>query len=64
MWQDIALRYKNETQVIAYELLNEPIANNYNELILINPLLEPLFKKITAAIREVDTQHILVLGGS
>ena len=29
-----------------------------------NKTLEPLYKRITAAIREVDTHHIVILGGA
>jgi hypothetical protein len=63
LWKKIADRYKNETIVIGYDLLNEPIAP-YFDTKKLNPLLEPLYKKITAAIREVDTNHLVFLGGA
>ena len=63
IWKRIASRYKNESIIIGYDLLNEPIAHYFNKEKL-NPLLEPLYKKITKAIREVDIHHILFLGGA
>lgn len=63
IWQQIASRYKNETTVLGYDLLNEPIAH-YFDVAAINPLLEPLYKKITAAIRKTDKNHIILLGGA
>ncbi len=63
IWRKIAARYKNETIVIGYDLLNEPIAHYFNTTEL-NPYLEPVYKQITKAIREVDKNHILFLGGA
>ena len=63
IWKRIATRYKNETIVIGYDLLNEPIAHYFNKEKL-NPLLEPVYKQITRAIRDVDKNHILFLGGA
>lgn len=63
IWKRIAARYKNETTVLGYDLLNEPIAH-YFDVKAINPLLEPLYKKITEAIRKADKNHIILLGGA
>lgn len=63
IWKRIAARYANETIVIGYDLLNEPIAT-YFDASHFNPKLEPLYKKIAAAIRQVDKNHILFLGGA
>lgn len=63
LWKEIARRYANETIVIGYDLLNEPIAT-YFDASKFNPKLEPLYKRIVAAIREVDTNHIVFLGGA
>jgi endoglucanase len=63
IWKRIAARYKDETIIIGYDLLNEPIAHYFDKEKL-NPLLEPLYKQITKAIREVDKNHILFLGGA
>lgn len=63
IWQRIANHYKNETIVIGYDLLNEPIAHFFDKEKL-NPLLESVYKKITKAIRAVDKNHLLFLGGA
>jgi endoglucanase len=63
IWRRIAAHYKNETTVIGYDLLNEPIAT-YFDKDKFNPYLEPVYKKIGQAIREVDKNHILFLGGA
>ncbi len=63
IWKRIATYYKNESVIIGYDLLNEPIAHYFNKEKL-NPLLEPLYKKIAKAIRVVDINHILFLGGA
>ena len=63
IWQKIASRYANETIVIGYDLLNEPIATHFDAS-KFNDKLEPLYKRIVSAIREVDTNHIVFLGGA
>jgi len=63
IWRRIADHYKNETIVMGYDLLNEPIATYFNAAEL-NPYLEPVYKEITKAIRTVDKNHIIILGGA
>ena len=63
IWHKIAARYKGEKIVIGYDLLNEPIAH-YFDTAYFNPRLEPLYKRIVAAIRRVDRDHIIFLGGA
>ena len=63
IWRKIADHYKNETIIIGYDLLNEPIAHYFDKDKL-NPLLEVVYKRIAAAIRGVDKNHILFLGGA
>lgn len=65
IWKSIAQRYRNEPQIIGYDLLNEPIAHYFTEeLDSLNSLLEPLYHRIADSIRSVDTNHILFLGGA
>jgi hypothetical protein len=61
IWRKLAERYKDEPAVLGYDLLNEPLPNGYEEL---NPRLEPFYKKLTAAVREVDPEHVVFLGGA
>lgn len=63
IWQRIAAHYKNETTVMGYDLLNEPIAT-YFDAKEFNPYLEPVYKEITKAIRIVDKNHLIILGGA
>ena len=63
IWKEIAARYAGNTAVIGYNLLNEPIAH-YFEGDSLKHNLEPLYKKITLAIREVDAEHIIFVGGA
>ncbi len=63
IWKRLAGHYRNNRTVIGYDLLNEPIPN-YTGLEQFNVQLEPLYKRIAAAIRRVDTHHILILGGA
>jgi len=63
LWAALAERYADEPTVIGYDLLNEPIASYFDRETL-NPLLEPLYKRIVAAIRAHDPNHIIFLGGA
>ena len=60
LWRKIAERYKDQKCVAAYDLINETnwtLANS-------NKLLWDTFKSIIKAIREVDTNHIVILEGN
>jgi aryl-phospho-beta-D-glucosidase BglC (GH1 family) len=61
VWKRIAQRYANDTIIIGYDLLNEPVAPEFKHL---NSFLEPLYIRCTKAIREVDKNHIVMLGGA
>ncbi len=63
IWKRIAEIYKDESIIIGYDLLNEPVAH-YFDVDKLNSMLEPLYKKITSAIREVDKNHLIFLGGA
>lgn len=62
IWKRIAEHYRNEPVIIAYDLINEPIAPYFDNVDELNAKLEPLHKRVTAAIREVDPNHIIMLG--
>jgi len=63
IWRAIAERYKDETIVLGYDLFNEPIAPYYDTHHL-NPRLEPLYRRLVSAIREVDKNHVIFLAGA
>lgn len=62
LWQKLAVRYRDETAVLGYDLLNEPISPFSNPAYL-DPRLEPFYRDIVAAIRSVDRNHMVLLGG-
>lgn len=66
IWKKIAEHYQNEPVILAYDLLNEPIATHFvdEERAKLNAALEPVYRKAVAAIREVDKNHIIMLGGA
>ena len=64
IWREIAERYKNETTILGYELMNEPIAHYFENKDSLYHLLQPLYQRAVKAIREVDTNHIILLGGA
>lgn len=63
IWRNIASHYRDETAILGYDLLNEPIPQ-YPRLRQYNDKLEPLYKRVTSAIREVDRNHAIILGGA
>lgn len=64
IWRKIADRYKDEPVILGYELMNEPIAHYFENKDELNAKLEPLYKRAVKAIREVDNNHIVLLGGA
>jgi endoglucanase len=63
VWRRIAAHYAAEPVVLGYDLLNEPIPH-YPKLQIYNRDLEPLYRRIAEAIRSVDHNHVLILGGA
>ena len=66
IWKTIAAKYKDEPVILGYELMNEPIATMFPKELQaeMNAKLEGVYKRATKAIREVDNNHIILLGGS
>ncbi len=66
IWKKIADYYKNEPVILGYDLLNEPIATHFTgeEREMLNKQLEPVYMRAVEAIREVDNNHIVLLGGA
>jgi hypothetical protein len=63
LWQKLAAHYRDETAILGYDLLNEPISP-YSDVAYLNPQLEPFYRSIVAAIRSVDPNHVVLLGGA
>jgi hypothetical protein len=60
LWRAIARRYAGNPAILGYDILNEPIAP-YHDVATLNPKLEPFYKDVTAAIREVDPGRVVIL---
>ncbi|SDS56085.1 glycoside hydrolase family 5 protein [Microlunatus soli] len=57
MWQAIATRYRDNTAVAGYNLINEP-ADETGELV------GPVYQRIFDAVREIDADHTIYLDGN
>jgi aryl-phospho-beta-D-glucosidase BglC (GH1 family) len=64
LWTEIARRYKDEPAVAGYDLLNEPLPARTGAEGKYKAQLEPLYKRITQAIRQVDSKHMITLEGA
>jgi endoglucanase len=62
LWRAMARRYRDETVVAAYDLLNEPLPNVYQHLYA--GQLRDLYRELTAAIRDVDPNHMISYEGT
>ena len=58
LWKAMAARYKDSPVIAAYDLLNEPASHAGPQK------LTDFYEQIIAAIREVDSKHMLFLEGS
>ena len=63
LWVKLASRYKDEPTVAAYDLLNEPLPQRTGAADKYKDQLEPLYKRITGAIRAIDPRHMITLEG-
>lgn len=63
LWKAIAQRYKDEPAVAGYDLLNEPLPERTGAAGKYKSDLEPLYKRLTKAIREVDAKHMIIVEG-
>jgi endoglucanase len=70
LWKKLAERYKNEPTIAGYDIINEPNwgfedtedKNGLKEKK--NEPLEKLLRDITSAIREADTNHLIIIEGN
>jgi len=63
IWKRIAAHYRDNPTILGYDLLNEPIPH-YPKLQQYNSKLEPVYRKLVAAVRTVDKNHVVILGGA
>lgn len=70
LWRELAARYANKTRIGGYDLLNEPNWTFENRANIngcddqTNAPLRQLQMEITAAIRQVDTNHLIIIEGN
>jgi Cellulase (glycosyl hydrolase family 5) len=63
IWKRIARHYRDNRMVLGYDLLNEPLPH-FEGLDKYRDKLEPLYRRVTAGIRSVDPNHVIILGGA
>jgi len=62
LWRALAERYAGETVVAGYDLLNEPLPNEWQHRY--PDRLVDLYRDLTTAIREVDPDHLVIYEGT
>jgi endoglucanase len=62
LWRELARRYRDRESVLGYDLLNEPLPNEWQHRY--EAELVGLYRDLTAAIREIDDRHLIVYEGS
>jgi aryl-phospho-beta-D-glucosidase BglC (GH1 family) len=62
LWQAIAQRYANELAVAGYDLLDEPLLSE-SDYLKGGKIVRAFYVKTTAAIRSVDSNHIIFACG-
>lgn len=62
LWTALAHRYRDEPVVAGYDLLNEPLPDDYQHTYA--EALKSLYRELTAAIRAVDPHHVIIYEGS
>ena len=62
LWRELARRYRNEPVVLGYDLLNEPLPNEWQHRYADE--LVALYRDLTAAIREIDQRHLIMYEGT
>jgi hypothetical protein len=61
MWYMLAQRYAEDSTVVGYDLMNEPLPEWFSAY---DSLVMPLYRRIRDAIRSVDTRHMLIIEGT
>jgi len=62
LWRAMARRYRDETAVAAYDLLNEPLPNEHQHTHA--DRLRDLYLELTSAIRKIDRNHVITYEGT
>jgi endoglucanase len=62
LWHAIATRYRDETVVAGYDLLNEPLPHEYQHRYAAE--LVEMYKALTAVVRSADPNHLIIYEGT
>lgn len=62
LWTEIARRYRDDPAVLGYDLLNEPLPHEWQRRYPRE--LVALYRRLTAAIRAVDPDHLIMYEGT
>ena len=62
LWEELARRYRDEPAVLGYDLLNEPLPNEWQHRY--QDELVALYRDLTDAVRAIDDRHLLMYEGS
>ncbi len=62
LWRELASRYADEPAVLGYDLLNEPLPNEWQHRYADE--LVALYRDLTEAVRSVDAVHLIQYEGS
>lgn len=62
LWERLVERYRSEPVVAGYDLLNEPLPNEYQDRLA--PELVSLYQDLTTAIRAIDRDHLIIYEGT
>jgi endoglucanase len=62
LWRELASRYAGDTTVLGYDLLNEPLPNEWQHRFAGE--LAELYRDLTREIRAVDADHLIMYEGS
>jgi aryl-phospho-beta-D-glucosidase BglC (GH1 family) len=63
IWQRLAARYATNTWIGGYDLINEPVNDSGGYVLIPGTLLSSTYADAIAAIRSVDTNHMLICEG-
>lgn len=63
LWEELARRYRDESTVAMYDLLNEPVSGRLPDYDALKDALSAFYRECTAAVRKIDARHVLSFEG-
>ena len=63
IWAGLAKHYKNDSTILGYDFMNEPIAHYFEDKEMLNANCVELYKRVCGVVSEIDPNHILIIGG-